>query len=39
MPCQREYQHVQDACMVGDAVVVGYGDGPCQVSLINLVEV
>jgi hypothetical protein len=39
MPCQREYQHVEDACLVGDTVVLGYGDGPCQISLITLVEV
>lgn len=39
MPFEGPYRHVEDTCIIGDTVVVGYGDGPCQVSLIRLVKV
>ncbi|KDQ64754.1 hypothetical protein JAAARDRAFT_237052 [Jaapia argillacea MUCL 33604] len=36
IPAGDEHRHVEDACVVGDTVVVGHNIGPCQVSVINL---
>ncbi|RDB22715.1 hypothetical protein Hypma_010396 [Hypsizygus marmoreus] len=36
LPCDGDYQHVQDAYMIKDTVIVGYSDGPWQVSQISL---
>ncbi|KAI0829442.1 hypothetical protein BC628DRAFT_1417164 [Trametes gibbosa] len=35
LPAVDDSRHVEDACLIGDnIVVVGYNKGPCQVSLI-----
>ncbi|KAH9853779.1 hypothetical protein C2E23DRAFT_884436 [Lenzites betulinus] len=35
LPAADDSRHVEDACLIGDnIVVVGYNKGPCQVSLI-----
>lgn len=39
IPNKDELCHVEDACIVGDTVVIGYNHGPYQVSLIPLVQV
>jgi hypothetical protein len=39
IPNQGELRHVEDAAIVGDTVVIGYDDGPCQVSIISLTQV
>ncbi|KAF8897350.1 hypothetical protein BD779DRAFT_1490354 [Infundibulicybe gibba] len=36
MPCREDYQHVEDACVVGETIVIGYGDGPQQISLLRM---
>lgn len=39
IPCVDDYYHVEDACILGDTVVVAYSDGPSRVSLVRLREV
>ncbi|KAH7920265.1 hypothetical protein BV22DRAFT_1040024 [Leucogyrophana mollusca] len=34
LPNKGDYRHVEDACVVGDTIVLGYDGGPCQVTLL-----
>ncbi|GLB33620.1 hypothetical protein LshimejAT787_0105040 [Lyophyllum shimeji] len=38
LPASEVYRKVIDACVIRDTVVIGYGDGPHQVSLIPLIK-
>ncbi|KAG5220886.1 hypothetical protein IMY05_C4500000700 [Salix suchowensis] len=38
LPFEGSYRHVEDACIIGDTVVIGYRDSPFQISLIDHLE-
>ncbi|KAF7433218.1 hypothetical protein PC9H_005168 [Pleurotus ostreatus] len=38
LPFEGSYRHVEDACIIGDTVVIGYRDSPSQISLIDHFE-
>ncbi|KAI0771857.1 hypothetical protein BD413DRAFT_46832 [Trametes elegans] len=39
LPAGDDSRHVEDACLIGSStVVIGYNKGPCQVSLIPVLE-
>lgn len=39
LPNEDSYRHVVDATMISDTVIVAYGGGPTQISLLHLAEV
>jgi len=36
LPNPGVYRHVEDACIVGDTIILGYNNGPSQITFVPI---